>query len=53
MTEEVKSQPKYVTVAFPPRQWSMKEAVAFDKFVEANAPEMKRIFIKWAVVSGR
>jgi len=49
MTEEVKSEPKYVTVTFPPRHWSIKESMAFEKFCEANAPEMRRIFIKYTI----
>ena len=52
MTEEVK-EPKYATVVFPPRHWSMKESMAFEIFVRENAPDIKRIFIKYAVISGR
>jgi len=49
MTENVKSEPKYVTVVFPPRKWSVKEAVAFEKFVEANAVEIRTVFIKYNI----
>jgi len=50
MTEYVKSEPKYATVVFPPRQWSMKESMAFEKFVEANGPDVRRIFVKYGLV---
>jgi len=50
MSEYVKSEPKYSTVVFPPRKWSMKESIAFEKFVEANAPDIRRIFIRWGLI---
>jgi len=49
MTEYVKSEPKFATVTFPPRKWSMKESVAFEKWVEANQADIRRIFTKFGL----
>ena len=48
MTEVVEK--KFVTVVFPPRGWSIKESVAFEEFVKANSPDMKRIFVKYGLI---
>jgi len=53
MTEETKQERKYVTVTFPTRPWTQKEEVAFEEFVRFNGTEMRRVFIKLGVMTGR
>jgi len=53
MTEETKAERKYVTVALPTRVWSLKEGASFEEFVRLNGAEIRRIFIKCGVITGR
>jgi len=53
MTEVTEDKKHFVTVVFPSRQWSMKEAAAFEEFIRFNGTEIRRIFIKYGTMTGR